>query len=375
MIRILLVDDQNLVQQGIKVLLERDPDIKVIGTVKDGRSAVLAIEKLCPDVVLLDIEMPGMDGITATKYITHLAPQTKVIILSSHEEKKYLTQALMAGAKSYILKDSLMRDLKQSIVSVHNGYTQIESRLLAKIFDPSSIKRSKNKRIATQEQAPSVRDNSQTKKREIAAVASDLAIASEQTVFPDPIPQAGKSIAAKPSRQETVEKPEVLPSEPIENETSQKSIDLEKEPVAPVDLPDINPVNLADCRSADNDTESKLSQTNCQPFPKVINRNSKLSIRSKPQESPQLASDANSYLQRLKQHPQVDRYLTKSTKFWAAKQVRYQPQINWYRSKSRQLKTQALPIIKQWYEKGWLANAGLVLLGLITVLIVHRMFD
>ena len=98
MIRVLLVDDQNLVQQGIKVLLEQDPEIKVVGTVKDGRSAVMAIEKLSPDVVLLDIEMPGMDGITATKYITRLAPQTKVIILSSHEDKKYLTRALMACA-------------------------------------------------------------------------------------------------------------------------------------------------------------------------------------------------------------------------------------------------------------------------------------
>ena len=127
MIRILLVDDQNLVQQGIKSLLEQDPEFKVIGTVKDGRSAVRQVNDLHPDLVLLDIEMPGMDGITATKYITRLSPQVKVVILSSHEDKKYLTHALMAGAKAYILKSSLMTDLKQSIIAVNNGYSYIES--------------------------------------------------------------------------------------------------------------------------------------------------------------------------------------------------------------------------------------------------------
>ncbi len=137
MIRILIVDDQNLVQQGIKSLLDRDLDFKVIGTVKDGRNAVQQIAKIHPDIVLLDIEMPGMDGITTTKYINRVSPKTKVIILSSHEEKKYVTQALMAGAKGYLLKNSLMTDLKQAILAVNNGYSQIDSRLLAKVFESS----------------------------------------------------------------------------------------------------------------------------------------------------------------------------------------------------------------------------------------------
>ena len=140
MIRILIVDDQNLVQQGIKSLLERDLDFKVIGTVKDGRNAVQQIAQIHPDIVLLDIEMPGMDGITTTKYINRVSPKTKVIILSSHEDKKYVTRALMAGAKGYILKTSLMTDLKQAISAVNNGYSQIDSRLLAKVFDPQNIR-------------------------------------------------------------------------------------------------------------------------------------------------------------------------------------------------------------------------------------------
>ena len=140
MIRILLVDDQNLVQQGIKSLLDQDRELKVIGTVKDGQSAIKQINLLRPDIVLLDIEMPGMNGISVTKYITHFFPQTKVIILSSHEEKKYLVQALVAGANAYILKNSLMKDLKQAILAVDNGYFQIESRLLAKVLYSSKIK-------------------------------------------------------------------------------------------------------------------------------------------------------------------------------------------------------------------------------------------
>ena len=144
MIRILLVDDQNLVQQGIKSLLDRDLELKVIGTVNDGRTAVKEIEFLRPDIVLLDIEMPGMDGITTTKYITRLSPKTKVIILSGYEEELDRTlEGIRAGAKGYLLKSSMMSDLKQAIIAVNNGYSQIDSRLLAKVFDPSNLKSKK----------------------------------------------------------------------------------------------------------------------------------------------------------------------------------------------------------------------------------------
>ena len=145
MISILLVDDQNLVQEGIKALLDKHTELKVIGRVKDAHNALKIVNALHPDIVLLDIEMPGMDGITATKHISIISPETKVIILTCHEHKKYITQALMAGAKGYLLKSSLMTDLKQAILAVNNGYSQVESRLLAKVFDPSNVKlKSKN---------------------------------------------------------------------------------------------------------------------------------------------------------------------------------------------------------------------------------------
>ena len=154
MIRILLVDDQNLVQEGIKSLLGQDEEFQVIGTVTDGKSAVRQINRLRPDIVLLDIEMPGMNGISVTKYVNHFLPEIKVIILSSHEEKKYVIQALVAGARAYMLKNSVMGDLKQAILAVNNGYSQIESRLLAQVINADRIKYSRSKPAVAKEQNP-----------------------------------------------------------------------------------------------------------------------------------------------------------------------------------------------------------------------------
>lgn len=142
MIRILIASEQSSVRQEIKSLLNKDPDLKAIATVRDGRSAVKQVDLLSPEIVLLDLEMPLMNGITAAKYINHLYPDTKVIILSSREEPKYVVQSLVAGARAYILQHSLRSDLKQMIVAVNSGYSQIESRLLAKIFKPANLKKS-----------------------------------------------------------------------------------------------------------------------------------------------------------------------------------------------------------------------------------------
>ncbi len=130
MIHILLVDDQNIVRQGIQALLESRPKLKVVGTAEDGKGAIEQVENLRPDVVLIDIEMPGMSGIVATDIICQQFPQTKVIVLSSHENQKYVSQALQAGADGYLLKNILAEDLEQAIWSVYQGHSQIESKLL-----------------------------------------------------------------------------------------------------------------------------------------------------------------------------------------------------------------------------------------------------
>ncbi|MEO0924535.1 MAG: response regulator [Cyanobacteria bacterium J06643_13] len=139
MIRILIVDDQNIVRQGLQALLNPKPDLKVIGTADNGKSALEQVKNLQPDLVLIDIEMPGMDGVTATQKICQLFPATKVIVLTSHEDLKYVAKALQAGAKGYLLKQTLADDLEKAIWSVCHGYSQVESQLLEKIIADSTL--------------------------------------------------------------------------------------------------------------------------------------------------------------------------------------------------------------------------------------------
>jgi HlyD family secretion protein len=134
MIRILIVDDQNIMRQGLQALLESRPDLKVVGTAGDGKSAIEQVKIFEPDIILIDIEMPKMSGITATYKICQEFPKTKVLILSGHENPKYIAQALQAGAEGYLLKHTLAEDLEQAIWSVHRGQFQIESRLLRRLL-------------------------------------------------------------------------------------------------------------------------------------------------------------------------------------------------------------------------------------------------
>ena len=137
MIRILLVDDQNIIRQGLQALLEPKPDLQVVGTAEDGMSALEKVKKLQPDLVLIDIEMPGMNGVTATQKICQLFPTTKVIVLTSHEDAKYLAQALQAGAKGYLLKQTPIHELVIAIRAVYQGYTHMGPGLFEKTLGSS----------------------------------------------------------------------------------------------------------------------------------------------------------------------------------------------------------------------------------------------
>ena len=129
MIRILVVDDQNIVRQGIQALLEARPKLKVVGIAEDGHTALEQARILKPDIVLMDIEMHGMNGITATQKICQQVPKTKVLVLSSCEDQEYVTRALQAGAKGYIFKSTLAEDLEQVILSVYQAHSQIQLEL------------------------------------------------------------------------------------------------------------------------------------------------------------------------------------------------------------------------------------------------------
>ena len=134
MIRILLVDDQKTFRESLKALLESIPDLQVVGTASDGHTAIEQVEILHPDLVLMDIEMPHLDGITTTKIISNRFARIKVIILSMHDSDSYVCQAMHAGAKGYLYKNTSAKELEAAIRFVYEDSAQIGPELIDKIL-------------------------------------------------------------------------------------------------------------------------------------------------------------------------------------------------------------------------------------------------
>ena len=120
-IRILLADDHTIIRSGLKLLLEQQPDFKVIAEANDGREAVQSVAANHPDVAVLDIGMPHLNGIEATRQIISLEPAVQVVILSMHSDEGYVLRALKAGARAFILKNSAESDLIRAIRTVNEG--------------------------------------------------------------------------------------------------------------------------------------------------------------------------------------------------------------------------------------------------------------
>jgi len=122
MIRILIVDDHDLVREGIRTMLEQEPGFQVVGEVGDGQEAVRAVRELRPDIVLMDLNLPGgLGGLEATEAILGDFPATRVIVLTQYENREYIKRALRIGAKGYLLKSSVSQQLKEAIRAVHQG--------------------------------------------------------------------------------------------------------------------------------------------------------------------------------------------------------------------------------------------------------------
>ncbi|GAB4176943.1 MAG: response regulator transcription factor [Coleofasciculaceae cyanobacterium] len=134
MIRILLVDDQSLIRQGLRALLELEPDLEVVGEAENGHSAIALVETLHPDIVLLDIRMPLMDGVAVTREIGQRFSETKVLVLTTFDDDEYVAQALRYGAKGYLLKDTPSEELAAAIRAVDKGYTQLGPGLVEKVI-------------------------------------------------------------------------------------------------------------------------------------------------------------------------------------------------------------------------------------------------
>src|SRR5690348_17052503 len=122
-IRILLADDHTVVRRGLRLLLERQPEFGVVAEASDGKQAVEAAEQSKPDVVVLDIAMPHLNGIEAAQRILSVSPNTSIVVLSMHADEGYVLRALKAGAKGYLLKDSAEGDLIEAIRAVTRGKT------------------------------------------------------------------------------------------------------------------------------------------------------------------------------------------------------------------------------------------------------------
>ena len=120
-IRILLADDHTIIRSGLKLLLEQQPDFKVIAEANDGREAVQSVAANHPDVAVLDIGMPHLNGIDATRQIVAAAPGVQVVILSMHSDEGYVLRAIKAGARAFILKNSAESDLIRAIRTVNEG--------------------------------------------------------------------------------------------------------------------------------------------------------------------------------------------------------------------------------------------------------------
>jgi len=133
--RLLLVEDHTLLRAGLRALLSQDADIEIVGEADNGRDAIQAVGALSPHLVLMDLTMPGMNGIEAMRDIKRRYPETRVLVLTIHKTDEYIHESLRAGADGYILKDATHDELRVAVRSVLNGKTYLSPDISAKVIN------------------------------------------------------------------------------------------------------------------------------------------------------------------------------------------------------------------------------------------------
>jgi two-component system, NarL family, response regulator LiaR len=133
-VRVALIDDHDLLRRGIKTMLETEADIEVVGEASDGVEALQLVENSVPDVVLIDVIMPNMDGIEATKQIKDAFPNIGVVVLSGHDERQFLFDALKAGASGYLLKTAELDEVIATVRSAARGEAKLDPALATQVL-------------------------------------------------------------------------------------------------------------------------------------------------------------------------------------------------------------------------------------------------
>ena len=134
-IKILIVDDHTVVRDGLSVMLGRQPDLAVVGEADNGLTAVERARELRPDVILMDLRMPELDGVEAMRRIREEDPEARFIVLTTFDSDEYIFDAIDAGAKGYLLKDASRDELFRAVRTVHRGESLIEPGVAAKVLD------------------------------------------------------------------------------------------------------------------------------------------------------------------------------------------------------------------------------------------------
>jgi DNA-binding NarL/FixJ family response regulator len=134
-IRVVIADDHAVLRSGLAMLLDAEPDMHVVGEAPDGAVALAQVAELIPDVLLLDITMPGMGGLEALHQLQEVAPETRVIVLTMHDDEGYLREAMAAGASGYVLKRAADVELLSAVRAVHRGGTYLHASHTRALFE------------------------------------------------------------------------------------------------------------------------------------------------------------------------------------------------------------------------------------------------